>query len=115
LAKPPPPSYSKLLQQVRKGQVKDLELRHVGETSHVLKLVLGEVQVKDGRMAIESGTSGNLILIEQEASQSWQRDGGKSCQLVLGEDQMLKVVQRLVSRCAQEVDGCDLVLSSLES
>ena len=26
LAKPPPPSYSKLLQQVRKGQVKDLEL-----------------------------------------------------------------------------------------
>ena len=96
-------------------QVKDLELRHVGETSHVLKLVLGKVQVKDGRMAIESATSGDLILIEQETSQSWQRDGGKGRQLVLGEDQMLEVVQRLVSRCTQEVDGCNLVLGSLES
>lgn len=92
-----------------------MELGDVREARHVLQLVLGKVQVQDGWVSIEGRTGRDLILIEQEARQSGQGDGGERRELVLGEDQVLKVVQGLVSCCPQEVDRGDLVLGCLES
>lgn len=92
-----------------------MELGHVGEAHHVLQLVLGKVQVEDGWVPVEGCTGRDLILIKQKARQSGQGDGGERRELVLGEDQVLKVVQGLVSCCSQEFNRGDLVLGCLES
>lgn len=66
-------------------------------------------------MPFEGRASGDLVLVDQESGESREGDGRQGCQLVLGEHQVLEVVQGLVSGSAEEVDRGNLVFGGLES